>query len=1503
LRNIILPQGDTIVRVKSYLFILLFSIFSFPGNYSFAQAQKPQQKSQLNMPDSLNVRLIGRWAEGLCLAVNVAGNIGYFGNGSYLEIVDFSNPAHPTELGKLMLPATVMGIAVSGNYVYVANSFAGLRIIDVSNPSKPAEIAFYDTPGQALGLEINGTFVYLTDGDSGLRIIDISNPFQPNEIGVYDTNGQASKIAVSGNFAYVADKQGGMRVVDISNPYQPNEVGFYNTASDVMDVAISGNFAYVAARFGGLCVVDISNPYQPLEVGSLDKYGYAYGIAVRGTYAYLVDRQIGLGIIDISNPYQPDEVGYYDTDGSPHDVTLSGNYAFVANGHNGLRVIDISNPFQPNEIGFFNTDRTSRGVAVDSNYAYLAKWEAGLRILDISDPTKPNKIGSLNLNGWAEDVVVRGNYAYFTNYENGLRIIDISDPAQLDTIGSIIQNVNSKRVAIKENYAYVADTTFGLRIVDVSNPSQLVLIGSYESPGKRADAIAIKENYAYLAAGNDGLTIMDISEPSQPIQVGEYNPGGTAISIDLNRNYAYLGTLQSDFRIVDITNPAQPIEVGSRIMNNPLYEIVAKARYIYVANGESGLRVIDVIDPSNPIEAGYYVTGSEAYGITLDGNYVYLSCGNTGLYILEFLPVSLNKPPLAPILTSPVNYNFINTATPQFIWQIPSDENGDLLHFRLELDSDGDWGAVDYSIESKNTSTGFSPIPPVSSGSGNMSYTNQSLLSEDDWLWRVSAWDGLVYGEYSEIWTFIVDTTAPVLNSVTFKNPGYGENWFNPDQDTSVTLVISYDELYPRISTLSGGILPDTLYMMQLTGGYYQEVLFNFSIANQPDGAYSLVVTIQDSAENTGSKEGIIQFDSTPPSAYYTDAPDTIGEGQNYVVNVYGASDSIGCGVAHIYLDVFNDAVEVPTTGQDSIIGVTEPGIYFYRYFAEDYLGNRGEIKTDTTVVIPVYPQAPIFPITQSSEIKAGEDFWIDIQVGTEQEPVENLFSVDFVLNYSNTQYVDIVSNDSIVPGDLLGEEVILNSQLNDENGELSINITRYLGASGVDGYGALVRFKYASDPNTLDGTPIHFTISSVTANDSAGYSIELIPQDTTIWIIQPFSDFTMNVVPDSQAIYQGDRADFNVSFEPLGEFDSPITLEITELPDGMEAIYQSQLFDIPAAFTITFTASDSITPGIYHPVITATGGDITHSETVIITVVSITESDFSMTVDPDSQVIYPGESTEFNLSFQHIGEFDSQISLQISNLPEAMEAAYQSEPFPIPDSCDVVFSTATDIEPGIYKPIITATGGGIMHQVSVTIIVLQTPDFIMIIEPDSQSVTAGDSVTFYISFEPVGGFNAQIKVAVSDLPSGMATIFTSRPFNIPFSIKMTFTTLRNIPIEVYYPIVTAIGGGITHQKTVAINVLPGSPTIQGFSVQPNPFTPNNDGYNDYAEFLYTEAPPGMVIISIFDVSGRKITEIRNSRFWYGKDDKGKDVKPGAYIYIVKDGEKVVSKGVIAVAR
>jgi|GEM_PF-4260657 len=85
--------------------------------------------------------------------------------------------------------------------------------------------------------------------------------------------------------------------------------------------------------------------------------------------------------------------------------------------------------------------------------------------------------------------------------------------------------------------------------------------------------------------------------------------------------------------------------------------------------------------------------------------------------------------------------------------------------------------------------------------------------------------------------------------------------------------------------------------------------------------------------------------------------------------------------------------------------------------------------------------------------------------------------------------------------------------------------------------------------------------------------------------------------------------------------------------------------------------------------------------------------------------------------------------------------------------------------------------------------------------------------------------------------------------------------------------------------------------------IRPNPFTPNDDGYNDYVEFDLPELREDGGVITIFDLWGRKVRELHNEINWYGRDDDGNALQPGSYLYIVKNKGKIIAKGVLGLAR
>jgi hypothetical protein len=90
-------------------------------------------------------------------------------------------PGTTTEAGYYDTPGAAVAVAVSGNYAYVADNYAGLRVIDVANPESLTETGYYDGQGTARGVAVSESYAYVPQEGLGLRI------YQYMRAGVADT--------------------------------------------------------------------------------------------------------------------------------------------------------------------------------------------------------------------------------------------------------------------------------------------------------------------------------------------------------------------------------------------------------------------------------------------------------------------------------------------------------------------------------------------------------------------------------------------------------------------------------------------------------------------------------------------------------------------------------------------------------------------------------------------------------------------------------------------------------------------------------------------------------------------------------------------------------------------------------------------------------------------------------------------------------------------------------------------------------------------------------------------------------------------------------------------------------------------------------------------------------------------------------------------------------------------------------------------------------------------
>ena len=223
--------------------------------------------------DDEALQIIGQIG-GTSSAVAVQGDYAYLGVGPRVAVLNVSDPANPTMLGQTsVLLGLVQDVAVAGQYVYVGversvvyvEDYAHFWIFDASDPTNPTEAGSYDSPScincPTYGVAVSGQYAYLADGAEGLRIVDISDPTNVVQVGYYNPGWYewfAKDVTIVDDIAYVITSSG-LHIIDVSDPANPYQVGSYHTPGSPRGVAVADNVAYVA-DFYDLRIIDVSNP-------------------------------------------------------------------------------------------------------------------------------------------------------------------------------------------------------------------------------------------------------------------------------------------------------------------------------------------------------------------------------------------------------------------------------------------------------------------------------------------------------------------------------------------------------------------------------------------------------------------------------------------------------------------------------------------------------------------------------------------------------------------------------------------------------------------------------------------------------------------------------------------------------------------------------------------------------------------------------------------------------------------------------------------------------------------------------------------------------------------------------------------------------------------------------------------------------------------------------------------------------------------------------------------
>jgi len=211
---------------------------------------------------------------------------------------------------------------------------------------------------------------------------------------------------------------------------------------------------------------------------------------------------------------------------------------------------------------------------------------------------------------------------------------------------------------------------------------------------------------------------------------------------------------------------------------------------------------------------------------------------------------------------------------------------------------------------------------------------------------------------------------------------------------------------------------------------------------------------------------------------------------------------------------------------------------------------------------------------------------------------------------------------------------------------------------------------------------------------------------------------------------------------------------------------------------------------------------------------------DFKGVVAPFNSTLTPEASVAIPITIDPLNGWTGDVVLSVTNLPNGLTPGYN--PVVIKGgrgTSTVTLTASSSIALGSYTVTLSGNSGSLTHStdVSITVAALEG-DFSGIVTQPAANTSAGGSVQYVLTLTPTGGFNSNVTLNVSGLPTGATASFN--PAIVAGgngSSTLTVQTAPGTPQPSIYNIsIDASSGPLIHSTLVDLGVSAGTGDFSG---------------------------------------------------------------------------------------
>src|SRR5262249_18081712 len=228
--------------------------------------------------------------------------------------------------------------------------------------------------------------------------------------------------------------------------------------------------------------------------------------------------------------------------------------------------------------------------------------------------------------------------------------------------------------------------------------------------------------------------------------------------------------------------------------------------------------------------------------------------------------------------------------------------------------------------------------------------------------------------------------------------------------------------------------------------------------------------------------------------------------------------------------------------------------------------------------------------------------------------------------------------------------------------------------------------------------------------------------------------DFSISVSDNSKAIKPGGSASFEIDVRGIGSFSEAVSLETSISPSSpdISTMLSSTMTPPGSKSLLTVTAGAAASAATFTITVTGRAGQLVKTATVTVAV-NVEAKDFTLSVDPSSQIISQGESASFVLDVRSIGDFSETVILGANVSPPDPNVSISLSSTSIKPGAGATLTVATSvgIRPSVFSITILGISGQLAPKTVTVTVTIVAKGFSLTVDPTSQSIAAGDRADF----------------------------------------------------------------------------------------------------------------------------------------------------------------------------